>query len=158
MTGRILNGEYRILSLPLLGPHPFGQARGDRDAHSAHEFVARGEGRRIDRIVEDNVSYTGMDALAAFGQHCFRSVDRDGNARRACGLSEKEWAFLEGQHTAVRRASALNKCGDVDAFVEDALSFSDAALCVGGIAAAVDCDELALAETRAGDRKIHKRA
>ena len=138
--------------------HPLRQAGGDGGADGLRELFARGEGVGIDGIVEDDVRDAGMDAQAAFAQHGFRSVNGNRNAGRAGGLGEKERAFLEGQHAAVGRARAFNKCGDVRALGEHALRFGDAALRVGAAAGAVDSDELALAEAGAEDGQIHERA
>ena len=75
----------------------------------------------------------GMDAQAALAQHGFRSINRNRDAGRAGGFGEKERAFLEGQHAAVGRARAFDKCGDVRAFGEHALRFGNAALRVAGL-------------------------
>ena len=62
----------------------------------------------------------GADAQAALGHHGFGARYRNRNARHASFHRQIKRTFLEWQHAAIGRASALNKCGDVDALFEHA--------------------------------------
>src|SRR5580692_2715751 len=98
-----------------------------------------------------------MDAQAAVGNDLFRSVDRDGDARRAGLLGQIEWAVLEGQKTAIGRTPSLNKRGDVDASGEDTAGLSDTLLRGFNAATAIDGDELSELHAVAEDWELEER-
>src|SRR5208337_877588 len=100
----------------------------------------------------------GMDAIAAPGNNLLRSMNRDGNAGRAGIFREIERAFLEGQHAAVERAHALNKCCDVQPAGEYALRVGNGFLRAFGVADAIDRNEVGQLERVADDGKLQERA